>query len=184
MKRVIASAVLWVLAAVAAPSARADQLQAGAIELSPKVSFSHSSMKREGYGNVDNFTQFDLAPSVGFCLNRRYQVNGAVLVRHEAVNGARATSLGALTGLTYNFTSQGAVIPFGGVAFGTLFNSGFTFDNTSVLAPVLSGGVRVLVGNAGSVNLSLGYEHETDGHVSVNRLVSAVGVSIFPWQVR
>ena len=107
-----------------------------------------------------------------------------MLVRHEAVNDAHATALGASAGMTYNFASKGMVIPFGAVAFGTLFNSGFTFDNTSVLAPVLTGGVRVLVGSAGSVNLSLGYEHETDGHVSVNRLVSAVGVSVFPWRVQ
>ena len=182
MKRLIA-AVLVALATTAS-GAGANQLRAGSIELSPKVSFSHSSIKREGYGNVDNITQLDIAPTVGFCVNSRYEVNGSVLIRHEAVNDSRATSLGASAGMTYNFASKSSVIPFASVGFGTLFNKGFTFDDTSVLAPVLAGGVRVLVGNAGSVNLSIGYEHETDGHVSVNRLNSAVGVSVFPWRVK
>ena len=44
-------------------------------------------------------------------------------------------------------------------------------------------GMRVLVGNTGSVNLSHSYEHETDNHVSENRIVGAVGVSLFPWRL-
>ena len=46
----------------------ANQIAAGTVELTPTVSFSHSNLKREGYGNVDTFTQLDLTPAVGVCV--------------------------------------------------------------------------------------------------------------------
>jgi hypothetical protein len=100
------------------------------------------------------------------------------------VNGATDTALGVLAGATYNFSPQGGLIPFAGLGIGTLFYDGFTFNDTAVLAPSLTGGIRLLVGDAGSVNLSLGYEHETDGSVSTNRMVAGVGVSLFPWRAK
>ncbi len=171
------------LLAAIAPTrpASAALVGAGAIEINPKVSFSHSNLKREGYGNVDNFTDLELAPTIGYCLNDRFEVTSGVEIRHQSDNGTSATALGVLAGLTYNFRPQGSIVPFVGLGFGTLFTSGFTFDNTAVLAPALSGGMRVLVGDAASVNMSLGYEHETDGHVSTNRITAGVGVSLFPW---
>jgi hypothetical protein len=164
--------------------ADASQVSAGSIELSPKVSFTHSNLKREGYGNVDRFTEFDLTPSVGFCLTDHYEITSGVLLRHNSSNGEGTTALGVSTGLLYNFSPQGNLIPFAGIGFGVLFYDGFTFNNTAVLAPDLTGGARVLVGNTGSVNLSLSYQHESDGHVSTNRLVGGVGVSLFPWRAR
>jgi hypothetical protein len=161
-----------------------NQLSAGSVELTPNVSFSHWSVKREGYGNVDTFTQFDFNPAIGFCFTNHLEAMGGMLLRHQSQNGSKETALGASAGLNYNFAPQGRVIPFAGVGFGTFFNDGFTFNNTSVLAPSLTGGIRVLVGSAGSVNLSLGYQHETDGSVSTNRVLAGVGVSLFPWRVR
>jgi hypothetical protein len=163
--------------------ARADQLSTGSIELTPTVTFSHSSLKREGYANVDSFTQFDFDPTVGFCFTNHLEAIGGLLIRHESINGDGQTVLGASAGLTYNFEPQGKVIPFLGAGFGTFFNDGFSFTNTSVLAPALTGGIRMLVGNKASVNMSLGYEHETDGQVSTNRVRGGVGVSLFPWRM-
>ena len=71
-----------------------------------------------------------------------------------------------------------------GIGLGANFGRGFTFDETSLVAPSLTGGLRFLVGNTGSANVSLGYEHETDNHVSENRMTAAVGVSLFPWKLR
>ena len=164
--------------------APANQIAAGTVELTPTVSFSHSNLKREGYGNVDTFTQLDFTPAVGVCVTDHWEVTGAALVRHSSSNGNSDTGLGAKAGVLYNFSRHGGVIPFAGAGFGVLFNSGFTFDDTGVLFPDLTGGVRVLVGSSASVNLSLGYQHESDGHVTVNRLVSQVGVSLFPWSAR
>ena len=171
-------------ASSATRTAPGNQLSQGSIEITPNVSFSHASLKREGYGNVDTFTQFDFDPSIGFCFTDHFEATCGLLVRHQSTNGMGETALGASAGLNYNFSPQGRMIPFVGAGFGTFFNDGFTFNNTSVLAPALTGGIRVLVGNTGSVNLRAGYEHETDGQVSTNRFLGGVGVSLFPWRIR
>ena len=164
--------------------AAATQVSGGSIELSPKVSFSHSNLKREGYGNVDTFTEFDFTPTAGFCFTDHFEATGGAIVRHQSLNVTSETALGFLAGFLYNFSPQGGMIPFAGLGFGTLFYDGFTFNDTAVLAPSLTGGIRLLVRDAASVNLSLGYEHETDGQVSTNRMVAGVGVSLFPWRTR
>lgn len=166
-------------------SAPAVLVSSGAVEFSPTVSFTHQNFKREGYGNVDHFTQLDVRPTVGFCVSDHYEVMAGILARHTSVNGDDDTALGATAGLTYNFSRHGSVIPFAGLGFGALFYDGFTMDNTAVLAPMLSGGVRVPVGGMAAVNMSIGYQHESnaDGefNASANRIVGSVGVSLFPW---
>lgn len=168
--------------------AAAGQLSTGSIEFAPTVSFSHQNFKREGYGNVETTTRLDIAPTIGYCLSNHYEVTAAFLTRHQSANGISDTALGASAGLLYNFSSQGTVTPFAGVGFGALFYDGFSFDETAVLAPMITGGIRVLVGSNASVNMSLGYQHESnaDGEfqASANRLVAGVGVSLFPWRAR
>ena len=192
-------AVVWIVPGSALAGAKAQPdvdnahhssgpgflVAAGAVEFSPTVSFTHQNFKREGYGNVDHFTQLDVRPTVGFCVSNHYEVMAGFLARHTSVNGDDDTALGATAGLTYNFSRHGSVIPFVGLGFGALFYDGFTMDNTAVLAPMLSGGVRVPVGGMAAVNMSLGYQHESnaDGefNASANRIVGSVGVSLFPW---
>ncbi|HYJ32646.1 MAG TPA: hypothetical protein VE326_05450 [Candidatus Binatia bacterium] len=163
-------------------------VSAGAVEFSPSVTFTHQNFKREGYGNVDHFTQLDVKPTVGFCLSDHYEVNAGFLARHTSTNGTDDTALGATAGLTYNFSRHGSVIPFASLGFGALFYDGFTMSNTAVLAPMLSGGVRVPVGAMASVNMSMGYQHESnaDGefNASANRILASVGVSLFPWRTK
>jgi len=182
--------MLFVFAAtglIATPRAAAGaQLAPGSIEFSPTVSFSHSNFKREGYGNVDTFTELNATPLVGFCISDHFEVNGGVLVRHQSSNGDSQTGFGATAGMTYNFSRQGSLIPFASVGFGSLFYDGFMLDNTAVLFPTISAGARVLVGSSASVNMSLGYQHESNANgefnASANRLLASVGVSLFPWQ--
>ena len=189
------SAAVWLVAtaAHAAPPkperarfAGAQQIAPGSIEFSPSVSFSYSNLKREGYGNVDRFTRLEVTPTLGYCISRHYEVTGGLLTRHESLNGSSETSLGATAGLTYNFSPHGDLIPFASLGFGALFYDGFSMDDTAVLAPMITGGVRVLVGNSASVNASLGYQHESNAqgefNASANRIVAGVGVSLFPWQ--
>jgi len=169
-------------------SAAGSQLSEGSIEFSPSVSFSHQNFKREGYGNVETSTRLDITPTVGFCVSRHYEVTGAFLTRHQSVNGNSDTALGASAGLTYNFNAAGNVIPYASVGFGALFYGGFALDETAVLAPMVAGGIRVLVGSTASVNMSLGYQHESnaDGefNASANRVLAGVGVSVFPWHTK
>lgn len=164
------------------------QLTAGSVEFSPTVSFTHQNFKREGYGNVEHFTQLDVRPTIGFCLTNHYEVTAGFLARHVSVNGDKDTALGASAGVTYNFSRKGSVIPFASLGFGALFYDGFTMDRTAVLLPMLAGGVRVPVGSKAAVNLSLGYQHESnaDGefNASANRVLASVGVSLFPWRTK
>lgn len=163
----------------------ADQISKGSVELSPSVSFSHSNFKREGYGNVDTFTHLDITPTIGYCLNNHYEVTGGFLARYQKANDMSETALGATAGLTYNFSPRSGVIPFASLGFGVLFHDGFSFDGTAVLFPMLTGGIRMLVGSSASVNLSLGYQHESNAEgefqASANRMIAGVGVSLFPW---
>jgi len=175
-------------APIATHEKTARSIPAGTIEFSPSVSYSHWNMKREGYGNVDSFTKLEITPTLGYCISSHYEVTGGFMTRHESQPGSSDTALGATAGLTYNFAPQGGVIPFASLGFGALFYSGFSFNNTAVLAPVITGGMRVLVGSSASVNASLGYQHESNAQgefgASSNRLVAGVGVSLFPWPAR
>jgi hypothetical protein len=181
-----AAMVAAVLLAAGSGRAAAAQLASGSIELAPTVSFSHWNFKREGYGNVDTFTRLDFTPTIGFCLSEHYEITTGLWARHQSSNDESDTALGATAGFTYNFSPKGGVIPFASVGFGALFYDGFSFDETAVLAPMITAGVRLLVGSSASVNLSLGYQHEANAegefNASSNRVVAGVGVSIFPWQ--
>jgi len=189
-----AVAIAGVIAA-ASPSAAAQSAAApepvaqsyrGSVEFTPSVSFTHQNFKREGYGNVDEFTQLNMAPTVGYYVSDRYEILGGLLIRHESINGNSETSLGATAGVQYNFPRQGSVVPFVNAGFGALFYDGFSMNDTAVLAPVIAGGIRVPVGQDASVNMSLGYQHESNANgefnASANRLVASVGVSLFPWR--
>jgi hypothetical protein len=191
----LASVLLLIALAVSAAPARgassaagSGRIAAGSIEFSPTVTFSHSNFRREGYGNVETNTQLTASPTLGYCISDHYEVTGGLLTRHTSVNGTSDTALGATAGLTYNFSPQGSFIPFASFGFGALFYDGFSMDDTAVLAPMITGGVRVLVGPSASVNMSLGYQHESNANgefqASANRVLAGVGVSLFPWRTR
>ena len=181
--RTIALMLPLAMAALATRPAAAQQLAPGDVEISPTVSFDHWNVKREGYGNVDSFTQLDFTPSLGFCLTSRHEVTVGLKIQYEGNNGSGNTRLGAVTGYQHNFSPRGGVIPYAGIGLGANFGEGFTFSGSSLVAPVLTGGMRLLVGGAGSANVGLSYVHETDNHVSTNRMLVAVGVSLFPWRL-
>lgn len=159
-----------------------SQVAAGSFEISPTVAYSHENLKREGYGGVDNFSRLDFTPTIGYCISNHYEVTGGLITRYESTNGASATSVGAIAGLTYNFNPSGTMIPFASAGFGTMFNGGFNFSEPAVIAPSLACGVRVLAGDTGSVNLTMGYQRESNGSMRQNRIVAAAGVSLFPWR--
>jgi len=185
---VIALALTAAASAPTMPRASASQLASGSIEFAPMVSFSHSNFKREGYGNVETVTELNVTPTVGYCLSNHYEVTGGFLIRHQSDNGNSDTALGASAGLIYNFSRTGGVIPYASFGFGALFYDGFSLDETAVLAPMIGGGIRVLVGSSASVNMNLAYQHEGNANgefnASANRVVAGVGVSLFPWPKR
>lgn len=184
-KRLVAAGAIAAVSLGTGAFAHAGQAGRGSVEFAPSVSFTHQNFKREGYGNVDRFTQLNVAPTIGYYVSDRYEILGGFLIRHESVNGNSETALGATAGIQYNFSRRGSVVPFVNAGFGALFYDGFSMNDTAVLAPMISGGVRVPVGESASVNMSLGYQHEANANgefnASANRLVASVGVSLFPW---
>ncbi|MEK7315456.1 MAG: hypothetical protein AAB011_04700 [Candidatus Eisenbacteria bacterium] len=185
LKRLVAAGAIAAVSLVPGAFAQASQVGRGSVEFAPSVSFTHQNFKREGYGNVDRFTQLNVAPTIGYYVSDRYEILGGFLIRHESVNGSSETALGATAGVQLNFSRRGSVAPFVNAGFGALFYDGFSMNDTAVLAPMIAGGVRVPVGESASVNMSLGYQHEANANgefnASANRLVASVGVSLFPW---
>jgi hypothetical protein len=88
-------------------------------------------------------------------------------------------------GLTVSFRS-GTLAPYLRASVGFLDYSG---DNTmryerNRLFPMLEGGARVMVGNAASVNFTVGFQHQSHpgGNTAfeADAVLLGVGVSIFP----
>jgi hypothetical protein len=157
-----------------------SQLAKGSWEISPSISYSHENLKRDGVTAVDNFSQLDFTPTIGYCLSDHWEMTGGIITRYESTNGASATSWGGIAGMTYNFNTSGSMIPFASVGVGRVSNGGF--NQAATIAPSMACGVRVLAGDTGSVNLSMGYQHETSTGMRQNRIVAAAGVSLFPWR--
>jgi hypothetical protein len=77
-------------------------------------------------------------------------------------------------------------VPFVRGSVGFLLNSGdlYVDDATTVIAPLLEGGLRVMVGRSASVNFVVGYLHRTNAFgvqdQTINSVTLGVGVSVFP----
>ena len=73
-----------------------------------------------------------------------------------------------------------------GLGFEGFSGDGYENAKTALILPYLRAGVRVMVGESGSLNLSVGYRHEQDSGGSsgldANSIGFAVGVSLFPWR--
>ncbi len=177
--------------ASATPSQSAD-LGKAAIELNPSLAYSHNSVS--GFSGLDfTTTSLDISGLVGYFVSDMVELGGGLLVTYESVDyeglvgGAQsATAAGLIGGIALNFASSNNVVPFVRGSVGFLSNSGDLYiDNeTTVIAPLLEGGLRVMVGRSASVNFVVGYQHRSDvfgvRDQSVNSVTLGVGVSVFP----
>ena len=193
MRRLGAMATLVALAAVSdlvAPDAQAARLSKGTIELAPSLAFSHSSYSFSGSssGSVSNLQSSIV---LGYCTTHRVEIEGGLLISHQSVDtpggpSASSSGIGFIGGVALNFTTTGRMVPFVRGALGIVGNSGDLApgSETTVIAPILSAGLRLLVGNAASVNFAVDYQHESSAlgvqDLSANTLGLNVGVSIFP----
>ncbi len=171
-------------------SAHAGPMSKGTVELSPSLSFSHNSLRSNGTDD-GSLTTLLANTQVGYCLSNLVEIIGGPLLTHQSVDppsggSVSATSFGLSGGVRLNFASSGNIVPFVGAAVGFASNSGdgaFGTETTTI-APILQGGIRVLVGPSGSVNLGVGYQHESNAFgvkdESSNTFAFEVGVSLFP----
>lgn len=176
-------------------AAGADPLRAGALELETAVAFEHSSFS----ATDDTYAFFDGSTGLAYGLTDMFQVGGGLLYRSslytpDGGEEISSRSYGASVDVTANFRAPSGIVPFVRVGVGFRGYDDDLFDDpltdaieepsTSVLFPMVRAGVRLFVGDAGSVNLSLSYRRETNADGvegdDANRLGFALGLSLFP----
>jgi hypothetical protein len=171
-------------------TAGAATLREGTIELTPSLDFSHTSFSFLG-SDAGSLTSLTGSGRLGYCLTRRVEVDGELLLDHTSIDppgspSVSGTSIGFGGGLTFNFASSGQTIPFLRFGLGILTNSGdlSTGTETTFLAPAIEAGLRVLVGSSSSVNFAARYVHAEnalgDPDLDSNTFGVAIGVSVFP----
>ena len=174
-------------ACIALPSrSLAASLEQGTLELETSVGLDHTS-----YSTTGTITRFDGTVGAGYSVTRLLQVGGGLMFSHYSSDVPdedpfSASSYGASADVTLNFPTPNILVPYLRLGLGAETFSGDGSENSKVAlwAPMVRAGVRVLVGESGSVNLSLAYRHESnstgvDGEVA-NRVAFAVGLSLFP----
>jgi hypothetical protein len=175
-------------AALLSPAARAASLTKGTLELETSVDLTHSAFTSSP---VNSTTYFSGSVGAAYSVTSLLQVGGAVDLAHfgqesDSLGSFSDNAYGASADLTANFPTPNNLIPFvrAGVGFETFSGDTYARTTTSVIAPYVRAGVRVLVGNSASVNLSLTYRHETnaDGNKGegANVVGLSAGLSIFP----
>jgi len=187
--------VALVIATIATMACGASQvaaatLEKGTIELTPSLGFSRNSFSYSG-SDAGSLTTLTANGLIGYCITDHVELGGGLLINYQSADipgfgSESATSLGVVGGMQYNFSSGGQTIPFVRGAIGVVTNSGnlSAGDRTTVIAPAISAGLRVLVGSAASVNFGVGYQHQTSAlgvqDLSANTFAMEIGVSIFP----
>jgi len=185
--------MLSALLAAQAGSASAQGLGAGIIEVSPSFLISHASSSQSSVGFNSSSTTVALNTGVGYCFTRSFEVQGTILIDHLSQDlpgtpggGFDVTQAGLSGGVTYNFPASGMTIPFARAELGFLVNSNDFVggDETSLIAPSLTLGLRVMTGRTASVNLAVNYLHEGNAEgipdLTQDQIAFAVGVSLFP----
>src|SRR5262245_8829670 len=85
-------------------------LDQGTWEISPSVSFAHSSFSATGAGSAD-LTTFTANGLVGYCMTSRVELLGTVVFNHLSFEGNDATNGGLTFGVGLNFASGGRTVP-------------------------------------------------------------------------
>jgi hypothetical protein len=169
-------------------SSLAASLEKGTLELETSVDLSHTAYSEDAVGSRTNF---EGTVGAGYSLTRMFQVGGGLLIGYHSgetdPGGSFSYSaLGAAADVTVNFETPNILIPFvrAGVGFRNYSGDGYEDAKVGMVLPYVRGGVRVLVGNSASVNLSVAYRRivNADGAdgLDANNLSFAVGLSIFP----
>lgn len=191
IRGLLCSLVLLSVAIAIGPSiASAATLREGTVELTPSMSLTRTSLSFLG-SDAGSVTSVTGSARLGYCLTHRVEVDGELLVDHTSIDppggpSANGTSIGIGGGLTFNFASASQTIPFLRFGLGILTNSGdlSAGTETTFLAPVIEGGLRVMVGSKASVNFAAQYVHAEnafgDPDLNSNTFGVLIGVSVFP----
>ena len=188
--RGVVAALVVATAVWGASLAGAATLEKGTVEFIPSLGFNRHSLSFNG-ADLGTLTNFNADGFVGYCITNHFELGGGLLVNYDSFDNPftgseNSTSIGFTGGAQYNFSSGGQTIPFARAAIGVVTNSGsFSAlgEETTVIAPMLQAGLRLLVGSSASVNCGVGYQHHSNAFggqdVSSNTFDLEVGLSVF-----
>ena len=183
MKRTLLCALLLATTALPAP---ASVIGPGSAEMTANGAFQHQALKDD----LGSFTQLGLSGTLLYAFTDLLQAGGGMLVQHESYDppfgdSASATAFGFEGRLRFNFGDSESVVPYleGGVGF--LVYSGDVYDDASTtIQPGGAVGMRVMVNDNASLNLSFGYVFEINAlgaeDVESNTFLLGLGFSVFP----
>ena len=168
---------LFVTASVAA----AATLDKGATELAGSAGVTSTSFS--GGGTSTTVVTADV--KYGFCVSRNWEIAPQVILTSLSGGGSTLTNFsGAVSGI-YNFATAGNnLVPFleAGVGLGSV-SAGGSSQSFSTL-PLLAGGIRMLMGNSASINITAGYQRvsmSSGGSTATENTIGVqAGLSIFP----
>ncbi len=168
-----------------------DATGKGLVELGGDLSFSHNSFDSDIPGDDFTFTEFTFSPRIGFFLTRNLELEPQFLftstdLDQEIGNDISENHFGILFNVAYNFDTQTRVVPFVNFGFGFLTNDFSEFpldDNTSLIFPNLSVGLKTFLTQKNALRLEIKYTRYDDAlgeDVLVNNSFSVgAGFSIF-----
>ena len=106
-----------------------------------------------------------------------------IAVQHRTSAGPERNAFGGSLGATFNFAPQGAVLPYLSASLGALQYSDNGQTDRSLLVPMIRAGFRTMMWEGRSVNVSFGFQHETNNESAYEQSSSlfdvGVGMSLF-----
>lgn len=178
-----------VLACLFVPALAIARIGAGDIELGGRLSFSHTGYSVDG-DDVLATTALEFQPSIGYFTSDLFEIGGSVFLRYtsfdpDAGESASATVFGIGPDIYFNFNNDGPVVPFIGLSCAIVLFDGEGYgDETGLILPSFSAGIRAQIGDSASFNLGASYAHgiNPDGvdEASSNSLGLFAGFSVFP----
>jgi len=175
---VLSAAVLGVSLAGAETSA----LTAGVFEFAPSLAFTRTSVSPSSGSAAISATHINLRVDAARAFNQRFQLTAGVLVQHSARMGSARNAAGVSFGTQYNFTPRSGMLPFAAAAVGFEQYTGGDSDR-ALLLPMMRVGFRSMLGDTRSLNVSVGYQHESNPNslheTSADVFDIGVGMSLF-----
>ena len=167
---------------VSLAGAETSPVRSRGFEFAPSIAFTRSSVSPTGGSASISATHINLRADAARAFNDRFQLTAGVLAQHSARLGSARNSAGASFGGPYNFASQSGVLPFASMAFGLVQYTGDDSDR-ALLLPMMRVGFRSMVGDARSLNVSVGFQHESNPEsaheTSADVFDIGVGMSLF-----
>ena len=146
-----------------------SSLDAGTIELRTRGDAYRSAVQRSAPNQSATLTYATVGLGAGYFVTSIFEVFGdftytyAKTSRENGATDLAQSRVGGLVGIIANFHSTQSVMPFVSIAAGPIWNARTPEElphKTTIVAPSIDAGVRVLVSRLASLNFSGYYQHE------------------------